>query len=443
MWLFGLVAGLLLGSCQSSDDDTLELTDNCYLISVSLGQLKLATHITGSQGQDSVYYASYAGSLYPMTIDQRRRTVENADSLPYGTRVDAVQLNVTCDGVAVWRPASPQTAADSLYHAYSASDSLDLRHPVELIIVANNGLSQRSYTLRVNVHKQEGDSMTWARPLTAAPLEAMTARRAFTLGGRLTVVGQTDGGVMCATLADTLWTATPTGLPTADIAHIAQRGDTLYMTSEGSLLRSTDGLTWDVCGQAPDIQLAAASAQRLYGLQRGTTLVSTADLASWSAEQLDDATAPLPTEQLTALAYTEDDGQQRLLLTGYDHATPTTWLKTWGTTTPEASTPWVYYTPNAADLYRLPHLTALAITRYDDGLVALGQGQRTLLYSPDHGITWRAHSSAKLCPALQDDLQTAQRLALTHDAEGHLYVLTDNNLWRGRLNRLGFSRDDR
>lgn len=445
MWLLVALLGLALGSCKGSDDDEIVVTDQCYLKSFTLGQLRRAMHVTGSQGQDSVYYASFAGQSFPMVIDQREGTVSNPDSLPYGTRVDAVLATLTFEGVCAYRPADLTAEDDSLWTPYSATDSIDFRRPMDFVVIATNGASARHYRVKVNVHRQEGDSTQWSREPDAAPLAAMGMRRAFALADRLIVLGQTPTGIHRLALVDTLWDEQPTQLPAdADLTHIQQRGDTLYASdAAGRILRSTDGLAWTAAGRAPSrLTLCGATATRLYGIG-GDTIFSTADLNLWTPERTDDATAPLPAEAAQSLSYKSPNGLERLLLVGYADGLPVTYMKTWGSPEAEQRQAWFYYTPNGADLYRLPYLKQLTLLRYDDGIIALGAGMKTILYSPDHGITYRPHATLRLTTEIQAATAASTNLNAAVDTLQRLYLIADTQVWRGRLARLAFQRQDR
>lgn len=74
---------LLLGSCIS--DKEVESDDYCYIWEVSLGSLKREVNMLDALGKDTTIASTYTGSKYPMTINQRELTIENRDSLLYGT----------------------------------------------------------------------------------------------------------------------------------------------------------------------------------------------------------------------------------------------------------------------------------------------------------------------------------------------------------------------
>lgn len=152
--LLAVLCGLLT-SCFKDEEVTYD--DYCYISSVSLGKIKRQTWTLDTLGNRVKTYTSYSGSSIQMTIDQRTNTIQNRDSLLYGSDLSALLLTITYQGLTLlYRPAADSTAE---WQAYSSKDSLDLRQPLHLLAVSNDGAANRIYTLKVNVHNQEGDSL--------------------------------------------------------------------------------------------------------------------------------------------------------------------------------------------------------------------------------------------------------------------------------------------
>lgn len=438
-----LVAAFSLGSCKSSDDDDVVLSDRCYLKSFTLGTLRIAHKGIGSQGQDSTYYTVFSGSAFPMSIDQQTLTIENRDSLPSGTRLNAVLVNISYEGVVAYRKADAKNYEDSVWHAYSATDSIDLREDLIFGVVSSDGTASKQYRVRVNVHKSAGDEMKWAAQ-GLLPGDALTeARKPVVVGGQPVALVQTPSGVVAYSQGDSLWEAHATNLAVADVRGTQMRADTLFMTSGAQLLFSTDALAWQTYATVPDdLRLVAASPERLYAYQGGH-LVSTTRGETWQAESLDAEPALLPQENIQAVAYTDDNGFHRILLMG---GAGRQWLKTWTDATSETGATWIYFTPNPADHYRLPQLPSLCVERYDGGLIAFGLGSEAagydalgqVFYSLDNGIAWKRHDDIEFAPALAGEAREAQTLSCVQDTEHRLWLFVDRSVWCGQLGRMAF-----
>ena len=123
-----LMSLTLLTSCLS-DDDEVTVDDHCYISSFKLGTLKRTIHTKATDGSDSTYTVSLDASSFPMDIDQRNLVIENRDSLPYGTRVNAVLVTIGYTGVLAYKQAGAVE-----WNAFSSKDSIDFSSPVEFVV---------------------------------------------------------------------------------------------------------------------------------------------------------------------------------------------------------------------------------------------------------------------------------------------------------------------
>ncbi len=454
--LLALAVSPIFTSCLS--DEEVETSDYCYISGFSLGSMKRTMFTVSQDGEDSVYSTTFVGSLFPMTIDQRALTIQNNDSLPLRTVVSRVLTTATYEGSLVWRKAEP-VGDDTLWTAYSTADSLDFTDPLHFACVASNGLSMRIYTVSLNVHKQKADTTVWNNMGEAQALDLMEERKAVCMNGQLIVLGTaSDGSLICAqrpTASDGEWAAfSTTGAEGADISSLQQSEGTLFLTTEGgAVLQSTNATDWVEASfpQREGIKLVAASASRLYARLDGSLVSS--DGNAWEEESLDDDSDNLPDNVAASFCYQLPDGQNRLMLIGTnggDDPYCATWAKTW--TADETAASWTYYTPNGADKRRCPAFDNINIDAYDDGFIAFGgaspdgrfEPMDSVLYSQDHGITWKPYDDDDMDtdPLMREDAQEARHIASAVDDDKFLWVMIDSKVWRGRINRLGFLRQD-
>ena len=104
---------------------------------------------------DTVYFS----------IDLENARIFNADSLPYGTRVDALIPSIkVVEGASAMtlemsRAGKPDTIIDYINYP---EDSIDFSNgPVKLKVVSLNELVSRTYEIKVNVHQVKSDSLQW------------------------------------------------------------------------------------------------------------------------------------------------------------------------------------------------------------------------------------------------------------------------------------------
>lgn len=450
--MYVMAALTLLSSCLEKDDEV--ATDEyCYISSFSLGNMKRAIHTTDREGKDSVYYVVISGSKYPMSIDQRSLTIENKDSLPYGTKVDAVLATANFKGLLVYKYAD-----DTQWSQYSNKDSIDFSRKVEFSAVSTSGNSERRYTVKVNVHQQDGSVFAWQSLGTDEALASLRERKVVVCGTQLVLLGKTaEGTVQCAQRAlasEGAWTVTATsGASLAEVSTLQVWGKQLLMsTTQGALLQSHDGRTWTVLNDVQDgRRLAGVSGDCIYTVDATGMQASYDGGVTWQQEALDDKVSKLPTQQLSLLTCVADNGYTQLILMGQatdpNDGKAAVWAKSWRNEAQARSAMWMYYAPSSDNLVRCPQLTPLYVVNYDKGLMALGgpsqDGQyaalSTLLYSPDYGLTWRK-TSELITPASVHG--TTEPFTLTVDADQHLWMVVGTETWRGRLNRLGFVQAD-
>lgn len=456
--MLSALLSLTLSSCDN-DEESVALSDQCYISSFTLGTVRQQRFATDSEGNDSSYTTTFAGRLFPMTIDHRTLTIENPDSLPVHSHVGAVLATVNASGVMGWRRADLEEGADTTWNTYSESDSIDFRHPLTFLVVAPDAKSSRRYTVKVNVHRQKGDSTEWNSKGIVPYLGAMNQRKAFCRDGMLMVLAVNSAGevvnVQTPLTGEARWQMiAATGAEQAVPTTLQKTSENLYVsTTDGRVLQSTNGVDWSDAGlpAREGLQLVAASEQRVYALIDGNLWSSAGE--AWQEERLDDASAMLPATELQGLYYTLPNGQERLMLIGQSEAegvrVTRIWAKSWNKGE-EASEGWMFYTPNGADKYRLPALANLNVLAYDDAFVALGGASADGAYKPmsealrsrDHGVTWRPYSAGdmNIDPEIQKAAANAQDITCAVDDNQFVWVLVDNRAWKGRINRLGFLR---
>lgn len=465
--LIALGMGLLLlggmSSCLKDNETEVVTYDDTAVTAFSLGTLTRTMHTTSSKGEDSTYVVNVTGTKYPFSIDQQRGLIYNADSLPVGTKVDRVvcTLSTKNSGTAVFNLRTKDGTLDSLV-VYSNTDSIDLSKPTELRVYAMSGRAYRKYTVQVNVHEEEADEFRWTKALDNELNFAKTPQlRLLSVGERPYVLFTADNGsTMLADLRQHIADATSdTGvmqiLSPSAFDNAVSNGNTLYvLEKEGCKLHAigTDGLGNEThvdhegCDTSVVDRLGGASAKEIYALSKqGTLIVSTDGCRSWQEESLDSDADLLPTENINCTLHRlrTNDTMERVLLVGTqpgkDYAL--VWMKIADETQPGAGR-WMLLadgTKGEGD-YRLPSKESLSIVGYDDKDMGLGMSAdgtlAAILLSADGGINWKSSATY----AWPEGLSGKGWLAACADKSGTLWVVLGETgqVWRGRLNRLGW-----
>ncbi len=445
-----LTLGVHLVSC-SEDEVTTSLSGDCYISSVSLGYARRTMHTLSSKGEDSTYEVTFNAQYYPFTIDQRKGEIYNTDSLPLGTRTSAILADISAAGYVTWRNEGD---VESDWVSYSSSDSIDFSRPVSLAVVSTDGTARRIYTMKVNVHQQDGAEFTWMQRADVPELAGLQSPKALVADGQLYVWGITTAGVQRAmhTLGTSNdWTIeSTTGCENADPRTLQHVGGKFYMnTTEGALLASADGLAWETQAASDGMQLVGAGNTLLYALGTDGLLHRSADGLTWEQEATDEGPEWLPATGIASLCYTQDNGNERLLLMGARDAAVApedtavvVWSKTWRKGA-ETAGEWMYFNVAPDNRYRFPLLANPIVVRYGTVLLACGgasqDGRHTALetfyMSQDNGLTWHIDSDIVPPATLKG---TALPFAFAVDEERFLWLLCGTQVWRGRLNYYGF-----
>ena len=434
---------LLASSCSEKDNVVSTSNDYCYISSVILGNVKRKVQNTN---------VTFSAVDYEMTINQRTNNIENRDSLPYGSQLSRVIATIHFDGSTL---AYREKGSNSEWTSYNATDSLDLTKPLELFLTSNDNQSSRIYTLKVNVHQQEGDSLFWKQcDNNVAELTDMTDMKAFVLKDKLFVLGQKTSGITLAerssTEAEGEWTETPvTDLPTTtDIQTLRQYEDMLYLsTNDGSIFSSADAKGWRQEGStySAPLKLVEKTEKYYYAISEGKILRS-ADATTWEEETLDTDATMLPTTDIRALSAEQANGNNRIILVGQsgnsDNAV--VWNKMWNDSEKEENAEWIYFPITHDNNIPCPRLEYLNLLSYDGKCIAFGgasidnskKALETMYVSQDYGITWRPDKEHRM-PVELKGIEGC--ITSTVDENYFIWIITNAQVWRGRLNRLGFA----
>lgn len=458
-----LATVFLMASCLESDNDY-TYTDDCAISSFSVTTAKQNTFVKTSDGlRDSLVVKELTLSNYKFYIDQINGKIYNPDSLPCG--VDAKKLLCSVSNSSAGLVVIKKEKSDSLDY-FSSTDSLDFSVDREVQVVSNSGLSVKKYTVHVNVHKEQADSFAWHATPICAELKTMQAIKTAAVNGKLILLGTDGNTTIVYTNNGTQWTKCETNLGhnlAADAyKSLVTKDDYVYISDGGNIVRTNDGKTWDIMGTATDVtRLVAASRYSLYGYATDGRLMTSKDNgATWAVAEIDDELSLMPYGE-TTYASVEIEGYaktDRVMIFGTrDAATYPNdkYLTIWGKIDEAAENsenqPWAYYGVSADNNHAAPLLSGISAVAYDGGVYMMGQeeGKAPKFYkSLDNGITWREDTATVMLPTNFNENATNAitakgTYALTVDKNKSLWLVNASNgmTWRGRINRLGWAKE--
>ena len=241
--LLGILVLAIAPSCNStSESEPIVPSSNVAVTAFSINANdKLLNNI------DSVHF----------TIDLNARRIYNADSLPKGTDVSKLVLNISFPTVssAKLHVFGGKIMTDTIIdYATSPTDSIDCTGNVVLTVVSEDALYSADYNVKVNVHNLESDSLYWNRtyrrdlPSRSTPL----AQKAVIYKGRAMCFILDTQGYMIADIDNPeagMWNKTDLNLGFTPIVNsFTATSDALYiLADDNTLYTSADGAAWSAC----------------------------------------------------------------------------------------------------------------------------------------------------------------------------------------------------
>lgn len=379
---------VLMASCLKSDEDTVTLYNDAVITGFTLGTMNKYVNATKT---------TYTGSTYSFSINQNvatnifkdvtciGRSIYNNDSLPLGTDLKHVLCTITTlnNGITIIENIDEP----NVYSYYSSTDSIDFTKPRKFRVFSSDGSVYNDYYVSVNVHQQDGNEFVWK-------------------------------------LMDDNWTAVPDALPLP----------------------------------AGIKQLLGGSTTEKYALSTDNKLMVSRDNGTtWQEDVVADDAGMLPTRDLSLISYpmANTDSVDYVLLIGNrevneqnNEATAMVWRKVvdYSKQAPQAA--WTYMERNAkSDSLALPRMKNLTMVKYDDGILAFGaegiggwdEPPYAMIYqSRDNGITWKYNSKYNFPDGFENLLTTNVTAVVDNDNFLWLYCEGSGQVWRGRLNKLGW-----
>ena len=252
---FAMVCRLsMLSSCNKEDEETGEEQADpeslAYYSSTEITSFSLKNNSKILPHLDSVFFS----------IDLVDAQIYNADSLPYGTDVSRMLVNVGVKSSSALEIVMKSRFTDNdttVNLLENPNDSINFAPGhVTLRITSQDGKSERMYTVKLNVHKVVADSLTWtgvAGGRLPGATVGPTAQKTVSLGQELLCLTTDGTSASLASSTDPFepdaWASSAVTLPEgADVNSFTATSDALYiLTATGDLMRSADkAATWTV-----------------------------------------------------------------------------------------------------------------------------------------------------------------------------------------------------
>lgn len=436
---------LLLASCLESDDNTsTTIPRDAQIATFSLTNDSVP-------GLNSVKF----------TIDQLNGLIFNMDSMPYGTKVDLVLCNITFTSYAINAAITQEAHPDSTF-SWVEKDSVNLSKPIKIVVTAVDGVTTKTYTAKVNIHQVNPDSMLWEHYSGNLMPETIEEQKVITH-----TYNNTDAYFMYVKTSDSyklyyspvtdakLWEELPlSGLNGNDkfISQLTPFGEYLYIPSNSGLFYSSDGISWVLADNTPSVKyLLGALGEGRNQVPVLATIIENNGMLSFAymkengewtvGENIHDK---FPVTNFASVPYVNMYHAYIMIAGGRDkdnQLTNTTWAtmngKDWALLTNEGNN-------------SFGEKEGLMLTEYDDkfflvgGIGSDGKASKDIYTSINYGITWALQDTLVVFPSTYSARGFA---SVQVDKDNYMLIFsgkTSNNtnqlneIWRGRINRLGF-----
>lgn len=428
------------------------------------------------------------------SIDLVKGLIFNADSLPVGTKVTEIKPVVTTAETAstIKFTVTRANGTDTVITYDSKNTAaVDFTNPVKMLVTSSDGKNSREYTLKLNVHKTVGDTLSWADhartvlPTSlSAPARQRTVRMADNLfcltaqGSEYCLASHTGSiaGLNGATLSNSEWTMRTVTFPFTPVVEELRATDTelFILDTDGNLWKSSDnGASWTAAGVKWN-HIYGAHGQLLLGCYRDAG-------GNWFSQTYPElASAAMPkampvsgTSETVTYSFDWSDRTQTMMVGGRladGTLTPATWGFDGNSWTQISNANLGEPLENVALASYVSFASALSLKSFPTlmamgGRNTAGQLTNTVYISTNRGYSWSKARQQLQLPQYMGKFTDAQAIVMSSTYKSdiaaapariikptvewecpYIYLFggigeqatLNNTVWRGVINRLTF-----
>lgn len=444
------VATCIITSCLDEEVVEYEASSNSSITAFSISDIETQYNAV-IDGKDTILIDTVIGTDYPFTIDQQAGLIYNEDSLPIGTDISKVVVDITADTYGIYIVAS----TDSLWED---TDSLDFSSPIQFKVLSETGVFGRTYVAKINVHKQVPDSMVWTKINSNFSPEIQAQKAVFANNNIYVFAEQTSQvAVTSFNIQTNEWTTLQTiDIPTkADYSSVMIWGNKFFILAENKLYTSENGINWTLVETEQTFgQLTAnvhlTSYQKLIATNQDNQYIESKDGINWDTYETIPEGFPTKNISFASFPLTTNPSLSRTIVMGENKDSESPSNLAWTQLGSEHD--WTALSIEANQYY-CPNLENPTMIYYNNQLYAFGGPAKnntdikafSRFYSSiDDGITWEEKTENVMFPSEFTDLykQANGHYSWAIDQDNHLWIMWSQTgeVWRGRINKLGFDK---
>lgn len=446
--LFIVACGI--SSCLDSDVTEYEYSSNASITAFSITDSIITSYPTVINGKDTTLTFGIIGTDYPFVINQKEGLIYNSDSLPVGTDVSKVVVSITADTQGIYIVAEQ----DSLWEE---TDSLNFEKPIQFKVISEIGTFGRTYTAKINVHQQDPDSLSWQN-MNSNFSKNIQKQKAVYANKTIYVFAANESGIsMTQTNNGSVWSElASTNLPAeANHASIMAWGKTFYCLVGNELYTSNDGAYWEKVATEQSFSQLLANIhtpynQKLVGIDTENYYIESEDGTTWN--RYEEIPTEFPTSNYAFVSYALNTNEKfsKAVIMGANSLNTDTTTTIWTQLNTEN-----YWTELTLEnkTNACPRLENQGLIYYNDKLYTFGgPGQfngsieafSKFYSSEDNGISWKTITSKFMFPTEFNTLykEATGNYSYVVDDQQFIWIMWSQTgeVWRGRLNKLGFDK---
>lgn len=428
-----LVAGVMattafLSSCLKSDYAETDYPAESSIRDFSIGTLRQTIYGTSSKGEDSIYVDTISYADVPFTIDQINRKIYNKDSLPKEVDVTKVLASISADNGAIYYVN--KNGKDSLW---TSTDSLDFTNEMTFKVLAYSELQNqfvfgKHYTVKVNVHKLNPDSLVWKHFGDKKFAEGVTfaEQKAVYMNDYIYVFGETAEGNVKIYKANvnrgsfTSWEEVSTSITSIDINSAIVYNNEIHFIADGKLYNLKDN---QIGSETNLSNLISVNGDKLLAYTTGNKIVSL-NSDGTKAKETDFIEGKNLNGRISAVSYTAEHNTSLwrtiVMKNRVKEVESDTTAMVFNNISSEDK--WQEYTP--INPTTCPNQGNISMISYDGKLFAYGEEFDYFYSSTDNGLNWKKEEDYMIFPT--ENKNGIDKLTKYRNGGSYSTVVEDN-----------------
>ena len=407
------------------------------------------------------------GKHYKFSIDQLNRRIFNRDSLPVGSDTIIDRILIDSFDVTGWITSGSPT--DTLFIMTDSVNLLPAMNKgnggMEFTIHAADGVTTRKYTLEVRVHLQDPDSLEWREMDPFSATAVAGKQKSVTLKNQsaedLWIYTSNTTAYKTSTAPNNIrWEAIGginlppdaklTSIVNFKTTNTTSEKETLYIVTESNkVYRSENGIAWEeVTALGNNVKAIIATFPNvLTGIVEinGTYYFNISkDGINWEEVKkdnngeitLDKVPDNFPIDDIYTSNFLTTNGIVQTIAVGAPRTSgekqTLMWFSMYGND-------WAEMSSTSYDAY-CPVMNNPFVMYYGGLFYCFGD-EFNAIYSSIAGISWQKTERKFMLP--KDFKDNTAPYSISIDENNFIWIIfggenTENKVWRGRLNRLGF-----